>query len=340
MSPPRRICSPARVGLAADEHAAVALQDLAAWAMRRAVKKAEHGVCAKWAGFQGGAVRKLISMAATAALATSFVVIVSAPAAHAAGAATVQTSFDGTTNDIIITDAPGNSATFNTLSVYGVALVQSNVPLSIVNDPAHDCSLTAGTNALPYAILCAHSNDEVFVHGGDGNDTITATYPGNTNVEGGTGSDTINAGAYVTGRTWVWADQVQPTNADGTSAGDGNDGVTITSSKASFVELGGGLNVARGGAGSDSIDGGPSLDWITGGAGRDFLNGGAGSDSLAGNGGNDVLTGGTGSDTLNGGLGTDTFYAQDGTYDHVIKGCNDGVVDYVYADAIDSVTNC
>ena len=93
------------------------------------------------------------------------------------------------------------------------------------------------------------------------------------------------------------------------NAGDGNDTVTVNTTRLASVTV-------NGDAGADTLNGSPANDILNGGADNDTLNGNAGNDRLTGNtqtdtfngdAGNDVMVwnNGDGNDVMNGGAGTD-----------------------------------
>ena len=118
------------------------------------------------------------------------------------------------------------------------------------------------------------------------------------------------------------------------TAGDGNDSVTINSSLPAYVFGGLGDDSLTGGSGNDTLTGAAGKDLISGGTGndrhqrrrmRDRINGNDGSDRLYGGDANDLLDGGTGvdrlwgeagDDFLNGGSSNDKCYGGDGN-DHL-----------------------
>jgi Ca2+-binding RTX toxin-like protein len=105
--------------------------------------------------------------------------------------------------------------------------------------------------------------------------------------------------------------QLSAVNATSTfayQAGGGNDRVALM----------GGMGVAEGGEGNDSLWGAGGDDGLLGQTGDDMLYGGLGADLLNGGDGNDRLFGGTGNDLLIGGLGNDDVRA--GAGDDVLRG--------------------
>lgn len=145
-------------------------------------------------------------------------------------------------------------------------------------------------------------NDNDFVSGGAGNDTII-TGDDEDDISGGAGNDTINAGF----------------DDDSIEGGAGDDFIV-------------------GGEGSDKIDGGTGNDTIYGGLdpsfpdalnipdsidlvpdnGRDLIHGGDGNDTIFGQDDDDVIYGDAGDDTIDGGIDEDTIYG--GTGDDTITG--------------------
>jgi len=96
--------------------------------------------------------------------------------------------------------------------------------------------------------------------------------------------------------------------------GQGNDAITVGA--ASVVRGGNGSDVITGSGGNDTIFGEAGNDRIAAGDGNDLVDGGAGNDILQGQGGNDtirggegddLIVGGAGADVLTGGAGNDTF---------------------------------
>ncbi|UWQ90485.1 hypothetical protein K3727_17190 [Rhodobacteraceae bacterium M382] len=152
--------------------------------------------------------------------------------------------------------------------------------------------------------------------GEDGNDTVISG-PATELLEGGAGNDSLvgNDGD----------DTLQGNDGNDTSNGGyGND--LIAGGTGDDLSFGGhGVDRLFGGEGNDTLFGEPDNDSLTGGAGNDSLiggghsdelfgedgedtlDGGSGNDRLLGDAGDDSLDGGSGSDTLNGGAGDDTI---------------------------------
>ena len=99
--------------------------------------------------------------------------------------------------------------------------------------------------------------------------------------------------------------------------GDGN---------ANTLKGGDGGDTLMGDADDDMLMGDAGDDTLDGGTGNDTLNGGAGDDTLDGGAGDDTLNGGAGDDVLNGNAGVDTFVfsPDDGDWDDVIVGFDEG----------------
>ncbi|MCE9573092.1 MAG: calcium-binding protein [Deltaproteobacteria bacterium] len=130
-------------------------------------------------------------------------------------------------------------------------------------------------------------------YGGNGNDTFVGgpSADGGDVVSGGAGIDTMDYGARAAAVTVA----IDGTANDG-AAGEDDD-------------IGGDVEVVKGGLGDDSLTGSASADTLSGGAGADTLVGGLGNDTLNGDAGDDTLDEGaatSGADVLSGGAGTDT----------------------------------
>ena len=199
-----------------------------------------------------------------------------------------------------------------------------------------------------------NTNNELYGLGGD--DIINAGYNGDVYIYGGNGNDTLNKQDASTGSGEIYGDDGDDT-IDGASGSDeiygGDDRDYITaydgddyvdggqSSDAVFGQIGN--DTLYGGSGTDRVDGGDGNDilyggddddtntisfiagvdhatvigglyggagddYLDGGQGNDYLDGGTDSDTLLGGEGNDILDGGTGVDQLDGGRGNDTYY--------------------------------
>ncbi|MGA8848056.1 MAG: calcium-binding protein [Nocardioides sp.] len=127
------------------------------------------------------------------------------------------------------------------------------------------------------------------VYAGPGDDHVTMTGNGDTEVQGDAGNDRI-----VVGHGFAEI-----------SGGPGGD--TITTGKGSqYVSGGQGRDQISTGPGRDRIDGQEDADVLRGGAGDDDVRGSGGSDDLHGGGGDDALSGGRGDDVAYGGPGADS----------------------------------
>ncbi len=139
--------------------------------------------------------------------------------------------------------------------------------------------------------------------GGDGNDSIYATYLNDT-IHGNSDDDTIYG---YQGDDKLYGD-------NGNDAIYGNEG-------ADTIEGGDGNDILYGGDGNDIITGGDGIDYIYGGDGNDTITGGIGKDVIHGDGGDDTITdtdddaiyGDAGNDVITGGGdGIQTIYGGDG----------------------------
>jgi Ca2+-binding RTX toxin-like protein len=173
---------------------------------------------------------------------------------------------------------------------------------------------------------------EAFVHGGAGDDTLTATGPvsrqlpyiygdsgadtligsnGDDLLVGGTGSDKFEGGA---GYDVLGDDGNEKDVFDG---GPDQDRVSYQSTKTPLeIDLGAG----RGPDGDryldvEAVEGGRGADTLRGGAGPDRLLGGPGPDRIFGLGGDDDLDGMTGIDKVSGGAGNDQINSNDRDWD-------------------------
>lgn len=88
---------------------------------------------------------------------------------------------------------------------------------------------------------------------------------------------------------------------------------------ADSIKLTNKAEIAKGGAGDDSIFGRGGNDTLQGAAGSDMLNGGSGDDLLQGGSWNDILKGGSGNDTLHGGAGADKLWSGAGADTFLFK---------------------
>ncbi len=174
----------------------------------------------------------------------------------------------------------------------------------------------------------ANNNDDLFVYGGAGVDTLDVS------SEPSTKSMTVNINANGTSGTLNGLDTVVGDGADVTFegverivTGGGSDNINGQTATGSLnlstgggddsVITGVGNDVVDSGTGDDTIDattggddtiyGGDGNDLIMIGDGNNLVYAGAGNDTVAGRAGNDIIYGGAGSDILYGGDGNDTI---------------------------------
>ena len=153
----------------------------------------------------------------------------------------------------------------------------SDGPNSTADGGAGDDTITASKATTATAVV---------IHGGDGNDTLTAG-PVAITIYGDAGNDTITGSPQ--------GDMLFGGDGDDTiTAGDGND----------FVDAGNG---------NDQLDGGNGSDLLLGGGGDDVINAGPGDDVVDGGDSNDVVYAGAGNDILVGGNGNDNLYGDGGS---------------------------
>ena len=85
--------------------------------------------------------------------------------------------------------------------------------------------------------------------------------------------------------------------SDTVIGGTGNDLIALANGN-NYVEAGSGTTTVLGGMGSDTIIGGTGTDYLKGGGGATYIYGGSGADSLYGGDGNDTIIGGSGNSTI------------------------------------------
>jgi Ca2+-binding RTX toxin-like protein len=156
-------------------------------------------------------------------------------------------------------------------------------------------TLSAGGNASTGAQL----STKLRITGGIGNDALTGGTRSDVFVHEA-GADVIRGGAGLD--TADYSAATAPIIV--TVGGRANDG-----SAGEQDDIGGDVEIVKGGSGNDSIAGSIGRNTLIGGAGNDKLWGLAGIDVLRGGGGNDVVIGGPAADLLFGDAGADTFYA-------------------------------
>jgi Ca2+-binding RTX toxin-like protein len=167
------------------------------------------------------------------------------------------------------------------------------------------------------------TNEKDVLEGTEGADVICGL-GGNDTLKGLGGDDVLKGGeGYDIASFEDSAQGVSASLADGTAAGEGDDGLlemesllgspyddTLTGSDRYNRLIGNdGADTLRGMGGSDSLYGWSGQDTLYGGASRDKLRGGTGADELFGEEGDDALNsqdGVSGNDSLDGGAGTDT----------------------------------
>jgi Ca2+-binding RTX toxin-like protein len=159
--------------------------------------------------------------------------------------------------------------------------------------------------------------------GGDGNDTIDATFAGTNatliTLDGGLGNDSL-VGSSSPGVTNFMDGGAGNDTIFFGSTGDqligdfaGNDFISCSNPNLTFGSTTNiitdtlGNNFLDGGNGNDVFTTGDGIDVLFGRAGDDTLNGGGGNDTLFGDVGNDYLIGGDGNDSLGGAVGADTL---------------------------------
>ncbi|MEZ6120659.1 MAG: calcium-binding protein [Pirellulaceae bacterium] len=180
--------------------------------------------------------------------------------------------------------------------------------------------------------------NEVFViHGGNGDDTISAQNgAGRFFLYGEDGHDVLNGSRF--------ADELSGGKGrDRIDGGNGNDWIrgggdvdTVFGGEGNDTIFGNdGNDVLRGGDDNDTIKGNAGFDWIYGDDGDDQLNGNWGNDWIYGGNGNDVIRGGDGDDQIYGNAGVNTLYGESGNdqifgghdSDRIFAGWGDDYVD-------------
>lgn len=190
---------------------------------------------------------------------------------------------------------------------------------AIMSDNVHASAML--THGDGYAGL--YGNATALLAYGDGDITVSAEGNGAFSMSsvGGGGSAIVSAwnNGYSVIRTGYADDHVTLGGTDqqigDVSTGGGDDQVEICGEIRSYLFLGDGNDVGRGGSGQDYIEGGNGRDLLSGGRGDDVLLGGNGNDALFGDEGRDALFGDKGADLLvmgvgdiaAGGAGADSF---------------------------------
>lgn len=145
-------------------------------------------------------------------------------------------------------------------------------------------------------------------NGGDGNDTLAASFASDT-LEGGTGNDVLDgaSGSDIL-RGEAGNDTLQGGRGnDLLLGGAGRDALFGGTGDDIAQGQGGSGDVLDGGAGNDSLAGGDGNDILRGSIGDDLLDGQQGDDVLSGDAGNDLVLGADGLDSLSGSLGRDVL---------------------------------
>jgi Ca2+-binding RTX toxin-like protein len=195
----------------------------------------------------------------------------------------------GRVQDVIVNGGLGN----DTITVGDVSSV-GFLKLEVHGGDGNDLLTAAGANIGLVRLLLAGENGNDTLVGSNGNDTLDGG-AGNDAANGGAGNDLVRGGAGN--------DQLGGGLGNDTlDGGDGNDFATGDAGNDSIL----------GGNGNDTLKGADGADTLNGQAGDDNLNGMAGDDSLLGGVGRDVLAGGAGNDTLDGGRNDDTISGNSG----------------------------
>ena len=183
-------------------------------------------------------------------------------------------------------DGEQNSPTF-TITAGSVAVADPTAPLTAGDGCTHVDAHHVTCVVPPEAPADLHADL------GDRDDSLGVTGAGSVWVMGGDGNDTItatNASSLVTLYGAAGDDRLQ---VDGGSSADllGGPGNDVLDSSSLHGQL-------KGEDGDDQLRGGPSNDDLDGGAGDDQLDGEGGADTFHGEPGADVVTGGLGIDTI------------------------------------------
>ncbi|WP_281201007.1 Hint domain-containing protein [Paracoccus chinensis] len=185
----------------------------------------------------------------------------------------------------IMQDNTGNVFLLPALNDTGTEAALNDYPVISISLSSNSASYDTTSTGISSVRSTLTAFQDGYVDGTDGDDTINASYAGDTDGDRVDGSDAILPGAAP--------------NDDFIRAGLGND----------LVWAGAGADSVRGNDGNDTLYGYTSAT-VDDGA-NDSLDGGTGNDQLFGGGGDDLLIGGTGLDRLNGGTGADTIYGDD-----------------------------
>ncbi|NVJ97013.1 MAG: hypothetical protein HWE25_02610 [Alphaproteobacteria bacterium] len=253
---------------------------------------------------------------------------------------------------IAVYDQNGNRTSTIVVESQYTATSAWQVENLVVNGETYDLTAaTSGARLNSQVFYGATTGNDVivgdavadFLHGLDGDDTITASSRDRASIWGGNGDDLL----YVNG----YDQKVYGEDGDDTliigdfdsvyaDAGAGND--NLVGSIYDDHMIGGlGDDTLRGNDGHDVLYGYSGNDQIWAGAGdqgNDSLYGGAGNDTLGGGAGDDILIGDSGTDILYGGAGDDILYGKTessssetesnqiwaGSGDDIVKGADGG----------------
>lgn len=206
---------------------------------------------------------------------------------------------------------------------------------------------------------------DIIVDLGDGDDSFSMLngFASGGTVEGGDGFDSLDFIGFFP-NTLDLTDQSNNTGVFQGGSFTGFEDITATSGNFTFIgdderntvtgelgvydfKLGGGRDIATGGAladrlegqkGKDKLNGAEGDDTLIGGNGKDTLSGGKGEDILRGGNGKDKLKGNKGDDELKGGSKADKFFFADGAGSDTILDFEDGV-DLLHFKDVTSVSN-
>jgi Ca2+-binding RTX toxin-like protein len=221
----------------------------------------------------------------------------------------------------------------------------------IITGRAKDDNFVSGAAGINYngdndADITRQNVQNITLNGAGGNDTISgaggsgtgAAMGGGITLNGGAGNDTERGGEGND----TFVQSADPNGSDVLDGGGGTDAVNYNNRTAAVsVTLDGvaddgasgegdnaraDIEVARTGAGADTLTGNASNNTLNGGEGGDIINGGDGNDSLVGAAGSDVLNGGNGIDTASyGGRTAPINVTIDGVANDGESGENDNV---------------
>jgi len=210
-----------------------------------------------------------------------------------------------TTSGIEDMELSGNGLTMTPGSLDDIASVSFNSSLTVMHSTAGASSVNLGSS-VGISFVGANGDDaiafngsgQVFLFGGDGNDTLTDALNVGNQVFGGSGNDEIHAAPVV---------------FDSMNGGDGEDTLVFDRFNSDVdANIVTGIDVDNNGsfelfASIENLTGSAFNDSLTGDGNANSLVGATGNDALSGEGGSDHLNGSEGSDTLTGGAGGDLF---------------------------------